>query len=329
MVPAMSLILLTGASGFLGGHVLLAALEAGHDVRATVRSASREQSVRDLLERAGAERVDAVSFAYADLTEDDGWAAAAEGCDLVLHTASPFPGSEPAHEEDLIVPARNGTLRALRAAHAAGAARVVVTSSFAAVGYGGEPTNGKAYTEADWTDVDAPDVRAYIKSKTVAERAAWDYVATHDDAPQLATINPPFIIGPATGTTESTSLAFIENILRGQIAPIARRFGLVDVRDVADLHLRALTHERAAGQRYLAAAYDNLSIADIALAIKDAAGDDAVPVDRETLQQLLPDLAEVHISSEKARSELAWTPRPLRSALLDTVEGLNLAPAES
>jgi nucleoside-diphosphate-sugar epimerase len=321
----MPKILLTGASGFVGGHILLAALEAGHDVRATVRSAAREDVVRELLERAGATRADAVSFAHADLTDDAGWADAADGCTHVLHTASPFPGAEPEHEDELIVPAREGTLRVLRAAHAAGAQRVVVTSSFAAVGYGIKPANGEAYTEVDWTDVEATGVGAYIKSKTIAERAAWNYVAEHDDAPELATVNPPFIIGPATGTTDSTSLAFIEKVLRGTVDPIPRRFGLVDVRDVADLHLRALTDARAAGRRFLAAAYDDLTIADIALAIKDAAGDDAVPVTREELEQMLPDVPHLRISHDRARTELGWAPRPLREALADTVASLAAA----
>ena len=166
-------VLVTGGSGFLGLHTILQLLERGYRVRATVRSLTREPEVRATIAAAGVDASDRLSFVAADLLSDDGWAAAVDGAEFVLHVASPFPASAPDHEDDLIIPAREGTLRVLRAARDAGVRRVVVTSSFAAVGYGVEPGD-HVFTEVDWTDASA-DIGAYIKSKAIAERAAWDF----------------------------------------------------------------------------------------------------------------------------------------------------------
>ncbi|RYD95421.1 MAG: NAD-dependent epimerase/dehydratase family protein, partial [Sphingomonadales bacterium] len=170
----MSKVLVTGGSGFVGSHVILQLLAAGHLVRTTVRSLDREPEVRATLERAGADTY-RLGFAAADLERDSGWAEAAADCDYVQHVASPFPISQPKDEQELIRPAVEGTLRVLRAARDAGVKRVVLTSSFAAIGYGhGE--RSAAFTEADWTDVNGPAVQPYMKSKTLAERAAWDFI---------------------------------------------------------------------------------------------------------------------------------------------------------
>ncbi len=172
----MSLVLVTGGSGFIGGHCVLQCLAAGHQVRTTVRNLSREPEVRALLKKAGASGDDRLTFAAADLERDAGWPEAVAGCDFVLHVASPFPLAVPKHEDELIVPARDGALRVLKAARAAGVRRVVLTSSFAAVGYGHKEQSAP-FDEASWTDPNGPGVGAYAKSKTLAERAAWDYVA--------------------------------------------------------------------------------------------------------------------------------------------------------
>src|ERR1700742_2140149 len=170
------LVLVTGGSGFIGVHCIDQLLRAGYRVRATVRSLGREKDIRAMLHTAGTPRQEALSVVAADLGQDAGWKEAVTGCRFVHHVASPFPLAAPKHEDELIVPAREGTLRVLRAARHGGVRRVVVTSSFAAVGYGHEPQDAP-FDETSWTDVTREDVQPYMKSKTVAERAAWDFVA--------------------------------------------------------------------------------------------------------------------------------------------------------
>src|ERR1700754_3572494 len=191
----MTTVLVTGGSGFVGGHCIAQLLTAGHQVRTTIRSATREADARAMLKAADVEPGDRLSFAVADLEHDSGWREAVAGCDYVLHVASPLPTSEPEHEDDIIIPAREGTLRVLRAARDAGVKRVVLISSFGAVGYGHKPRK-TPFTEADWTDISGADVTAYIKSKTLAERAAWDFIAREGDKLELSVINPVGIFGP-------------------------------------------------------------------------------------------------------------------------------------
>ena len=242
-------VLVTGGSGFLGLHTILQLLDRGYRVRTTVRSPAGEAQVREI---AG----DGIEFFAADLLADDGWAAAADGADFVLHVASPFPGVAPDHEDDLIIPAREGTLRVLRAARDAGVQRTVVTSSFAAVGYGRRELGDHVFTEEDWTDPSA-DIGAYIKSKAIAERAAWDFARGEME---LAVVNPVGIFGPVLGPDRSASIGLISALLGGAMAGGMPRlaFSVVDVRDAADLHLRAMTDPAAAGERFIAAAGDGV-----------------------------------------------------------------------
>src|SRR6266481_3603432 len=194
----MSTVLVTGGSGFIGSHSILQLLATGHRVRTTVRRLEREGEVRAMLKEGGAEPGDRVFFAAADLENDAGWAEAAAGCDYVLHVASPFPPSVPKHEDELIVPAREGALRVLRASRDAGVKRVVLTSSFAAIGYGQKPQT-TPFTEADWTDPNGDDVLPYVKSKTLAERAAWDFIANQGGGLELSVVNPVGVFGPVLG----------------------------------------------------------------------------------------------------------------------------------
>src|SRR5689334_20811947 len=202
------LVLVTGGSGFLAAHCILRLLEQGYTVRTTVRSLAREPEVRAMLAVGGAVHTDRLSFAAADLTRDAGWPEAVAGCDYVLHLASPFPPSQPKNEDELIIPARDGALRALRAARDAGVKRVVLTSSFAAIGYGHEPTD-RPFTEETWTDLNG-HVSAYAKSKTLAERAAWDFVAREGGALELSVINPVGVLGPVFGPDVSTSIQIVQ-----------------------------------------------------------------------------------------------------------------------
>ena len=212
---AVGLVLVTGGSGFIGAHCILQLLNAGYRVRTTVRSLDREASVRRMLKTGGAEPGMALSFAAADLMQDKGWPEAVAGCDFVLHVASPFPAAVPKHEDDLIVPAREGALRVLRASRDAAVKRVVLTSSFAAIGYGPNPTN-RPFSEDDWTDSNG-NVGAYVKSKTVAERAAWDFIAQEGGALELSVVNPVGVFGPVLGPDISTSILIVQRLDRKSV----------------------------------------------------------------------------------------------------------------
>src|SRR5258705_3540857 len=203
----MSTVPVTGGSGFVGSHCILQLLAAGHQVRTTVRNLRREADVRAMLKEGGAEPGDRLSFAVADLEADAGWTEAVAGCEYVLHVASPFPQNVPRHEDELIVPAREGALRVLRASRDAGVKRVVLTSSFAAIGYGHKPQN-TPFNETSWTDPTG-DVTAYVKSKTLAERAAWHFIVTEGGGLELSVVNPVGVLGPVLWPDYSTSIQLV------------------------------------------------------------------------------------------------------------------------
>ncbi|MEV4343072.1 NAD-dependent epimerase/dehydratase family protein [Actinoplanes sp. NPDC049596] len=286
------LVLVTGGSGFVGSYVVRRALAAGYRVRTTVRSRPLKgvESVR------------------ADLLSDDGWDSAVAGASYVLHVASPFPAAQPEDENDLIVPAREGTLRVLRAARAAGVRRVVLTSSFAAVGYGHGDT-GRVFTERDWTDVAGPGVSPYVKSKTLAERAAWDFAAR--GGPELTVLNPTGIFGPVLGPAWSSSVDLVAGILTGAMTSVPDiTITPVDVRDLADLHLLAMTRPDAAGERYIACGPDEVTLSSVAALL--GRGDLPVgPGDRPR-----------HTTNAKAVTTFDWHPRPAAEMFLDTARSL-------
>ena len=331
-------VLVTGGSGFVGAHCVLRLLQAGHPVRTTVRSPARAEAVRAMVRAAGVQAGDALSFAYADLTADDGWAGAAKGCEYVLHVASPFPSRVPEHEDDLIVPARDGTLRVLRAARDAGVRRVVLTSSFAAIGYG-HADRGRTLGEQDWTEVDGPHVGAYAKSKTLAERAAWEFVEREGGSLELAAINPGGVLGPVLGPEVSTSPLFIQRLLDRDLPSLPRlSYYVVDVRDLAELHLRAMTDPAAAGERFLAVAGPPMWIADIARVLHDQLGAAGRRVPTRVLpnalvrvaalfdsspRPFLPELGKVKpVDGGKARRVLGWEPRSAEETIVASAESL-------
>ncbi|MCR5859466.1 aldehyde reductase [Mesorhizobium sp. J428] len=332
------LVLVTGGSGFIGAHCIVRLIAAGYRVRTTVRSLAREADVREMLKEGGCEAGDRLSFAEADLMRDAGWLEAAAGCDYVLHVASPLPVAQPNDADELVRPARDGALRVLRAARDAGVKRVVMTSSFAAIGYGNTPSGG-VYTEKDWTDTDKP-IGAYVKSKALAERAAWDFLAREGNGLELATVNPVVVLGPVLGRDYSASVVLIETLLKGGAPAVPKlMFGVVDVRDVADLHLLAMTRPEAKGERFLAVAGDFLSVREIALALKAGMGPAAAKVPTwvapnwvirlgalfsPTLRTVAgPELGrEKNASAAKARQMLGWSPRSPQEAIVATGESL-------
>lgn len=335
---AGELVLVTGGSGFIGARCILQLLEGGYRVRTTVRSLSRGGEVRAMLKAGGAEPGEALSLVAADLTSDVGWSEAVKDCAFVLHVASPFPPAAPAHEDELIVPAREGALRVLRAARDAGVKRVVLTSSFAAIGYG-QPPRSTPFTEADWTDPAGGDVRAYVKSKTLAERAAWDFLAKEGGALELAVVNPVGVFGPVLGADYSTSILLVQRLMDAAMPGCPRMsFGVVDVRDVADLHIRAMTNPAAKGERFLAVAGDHVWIKDIALMLKRRMGEAGrrvptgelpswlvrlVAMSDAAVAQITPELGKYKNSSnEKARRLLGWAPRSSEDAVVATAESM-------
>jgi nucleoside-diphosphate-sugar epimerase len=333
----MSKVLVTGGSGFIGSHCILQLLTAGHEVRTTVRDLKREGEVRAMVRAGGGDAGDRLSFVAADLTRDAGWAEAVAGCDFVHHVASPFPAGAPKHEDDLIIPARQGAVRVLRASRDAGVKRVVLTSSYAAIGYGRDPLE-RPFDERDWSNPDA-GIGAYAKSKTLAERAAWDFIEREGGGLELAVVNPVGVFGPVLAKDYSTSILIVQKMLEGALPGVPKIWlGVVDVRDVADLHLRAMTQPAAAGERFLAVAGDFLAISEIGAILKKNLGERAKKVPTRELpdwllrlvalfdssvRMAIPELGKKkNGTSAKAIRLLGWKPRSAEESILATAQSL-------
>lgn len=242
------LVLLTGLSGFIAKHVAHTLLNAGYRVRGTVRTRAKGEGARSALSRSGVD-VSRLEIVELDLSSDRGWAEAAEGCRYVQHTASPFPGAPPRDKFALVPVARDGTLRVVEAAKRAGVERLVLTSSVVAV-YHGHEAKGRTFTEADVSNVQSDSISSYAVSKTLAEQAAWEAVASHPM--EMAVLNPALVLGPALDAETGTSLSIIAMMMKGMmpLVPTAR-FGVVDVRDVAEAHRRAMVLPDAVGRRFI------------------------------------------------------------------------------
>lgn len=331
-------VLVTGGSGFIAGHCILQLLAQGHLVRSTIRSLAREDPARAILEKAGMMRGDSLSFVAADLMSGQGWAEAVENIDVVLHVASPVQPGHVENEDSLIIPAREGTLRVLRAARDAGVKRVVLTSAFHAVSWG-HPHNGHTFTEKDWTVVDGPGVDAYGKSKTLAERAAWDFMAREGGTMELTTMLPVAVMGPVLGHDISGANHVIQRMLEGAMPALPNLFiPIVDVRDVARAHVLAMTSKAAASERFLLSNGPALPLKGIAAIIKENLGDDAARVPTRSipdfvvrlaalfnteLRGFVPDLGYAKkTSNDKARQVLGWTPRPPQDAIVDAAKSM-------
>jgi dihydroflavonol-4-reductase len=322
-------VLVTGATGFVAGHVIAELLEHGYAVRGTVRDLAATGK-RAHLQRLGGD----LEFAAANLDSDAGWAEAVEGCDYVLHVASPFPPGPPKDERQMITTAVEGTLRVLRASAASGTVRrIVLTSSIAAIAYGHK--EDKVRTEDDWTVLE--HVAAYQKSKTLAERAAWNWAA-QQPGPELAVINPGMVLGPLQHAETSTSHEPVRRLLIGDMPGVPRiGWSPVDVRDLASAHRLALESPAAPGNRYICAG-EPLWMRDMATALAAEYGPRGFPVPTRKLPDLavravalfdkgvrltVPTLGRAElVSAAKAKRELGWTMRPARESLRDTVESL-------
>ncbi len=331
----MKTVLVTGGSGYLGGWCVVELLRRGYRVRTTVRDLSREAEVRARIEPE-VDAGDKLSVLAADLSSDDGWEQAVDGCDYVMHVASPFPPVQPRDPDELIVPAREGTLRVLRAAFDAGVGRVVVTSSIAAVG-GSTSRSSVPLTEESWTDADNPKLTPYTRSKTIAEHAAWDFAREQGALEKLAVVNPGAIIGPVLSDDRSFSLELIERLLKGMPGTPRLGYSIVDVRDVADLQIRAMTAPEAGGERFIAV-NEFWWMSEVAAVLRDRLGRDAPKVPKRSVPDLLvrgmaifdPSIRSiigqlgrrVEMSSEKAKTQLDWSPRPVEETVVDCAQSL-------
>jgi nucleoside-diphosphate-sugar epimerase len=328
-------VLVTGGSGFLGGWCVIELLRRGYAVRTAVRSRSREPQVRAAV-GSEVDPGDRLTVLAADLTSDDGWPEAVQGCDYVLHVASPFPPKQPKDPDELILPAREGTLRVLRASLDAGVKRVVVTSSVAAIRLS-EGAAVRPLDEGDWTDPDTPGLTPYVRSKTIAEQAAWDLVRERGEEDHLSVVNPGAIIGPVLNDDLSYSLQAVQRLLDGMPGVPRMGFSLVDVRDVADLEIKAIRAPEAGGERFIAAT-QFLWMGEIGGVLRERLGEGASKVPTRTVPNLPvrgmalfdPGIRSVvgglgkrtDLSSEKARDALGWAPRPIEDTIAETGESL-------
>ena len=326
-------VLVSGGSGYIAGFLIRQLVAEGWMVHTTVRSLTREAAVRELL----AVDNSRVRFFAADLNADAGWAEAMAGCSHVAHVASPLPMGVPKHADELIVPARDGALRALRAAKAAGVKRFVMTSSVAAISYG----RGRGvhhFTEADWTDLSQPGLTPYIQSKTVAERAARDWVAQEGGSMEYCSICPSVVLGPVWSRDYSASLVIVKKLLDGSLGATPDiGFGVVDVRDVADLHVRALKAPNMAGERFIASGRF-MKLREVADVLRAELGPQAAKVTTRNVPDwlvrgaaLFNPLAKAVVgelgsvrnqSPAHAKAVLGWATRPVEQSIVDSARSL-------
>ncbi|MBK5232004.1 MAG: aldehyde reductase [Thermoleophilia bacterium] len=326
-----STVLVTGGSGFLGGRSVNQLLEQGYRVRTTVRDESKAPALRSAV-TAGVDGEPDLTFFEADLDSDTGWDEAVAGCDFVLHIASPFPASQPKNPQELIGPARDGALRVLKAALDAGVKRVVMTSSTAAIRSDGGPERSGPYTEEDWTDPELPGLTPYAQSKTIAERAAWHLVEQSGDTDRLAVVNPSAILGPLLGDEDSSSLQIIQRMLDGMPGVPRLGFSFVDVRDTADLHIRAMISPAAGGKRFIASG-PFLWMSEVAEILRTELPEEGAKAPKRivpkplvrlmglfdpAIRSLIGDIGkESHFSNARAKDLLGWEPRPINETVAD------------
>jgi nucleoside-diphosphate-sugar epimerase len=335
----MQQVLVTGGTGFVASHCILQLLQQGYAVKTTIRSPDKKDKVLDMLRTGGITDFQHIQFIIADLTEDKNWSVAVADCTFVLHVASPIYLRVPKDPEEMIRPAVDGTLRVLKAARDGGVKRVVMTSNFGAVGYSHkDPTT--LITEKEYTDPQEKGLSAYNKSKVMAERAAWQFIREQGNGLELCTVNPMGIFGPSLGPDLSSGFELLRNIMNGTLKAIPNiTLGIVDVRDVADLHLKAMKSSQANGERFLALAGGTMSLVQMAHLIKNKMPAIGEKISTRTLADWKVKLAAMlgnqkakalapmlginrNASNEKAITVLGWAPRNNETAVLASAESL-------
>lgn len=334
-------VLVTGGSGFIGAHCILQLAAAGYKIRSTVRDWKRRAELDEIFNSvannyAHGNKV-SVDWFQADLNHDQGWQEAVNGCDYVLHVASPVPLSMPKNENELINPAKEGSLRVLRAAAAAKVKRVVLTSSVAAVS-SGSTSRDAVYTSADWANPDAAGVSAYARSKTYAERAAWDFIQKDKSGLELSVINPSVVFGPIIEKDLGASVSIIKMCLNGKLPGIPNiGFECVDVRDVAILHVKAMTSPKAAGKRFICS-NDYIRLSDIVSLLKDKYPQYKKRLPNKTIPNFIIKIAALFSSKLKIISSnlgkvsrydtsetiktLDWQPKSVQEAIFSAADSL-------
>ncbi|MBL4238606.1 SDR family oxidoreductase [Vibrio fluvialis] len=332
-------VLVTGGTGFVATQVILQLLHQGYRVNTTVRSLGSQTQLFETLQDAGIQEIqDNLRLIEADLLDDNNWLSAMQNCDYVLHVASPLPVGDPNNEDDVIKPAVEGTLRVLTFAKKAGVKRVVMTSNFGAVGYSHTDTS-QVITEQSWTNPKQKGLSVYNKSKVLAERAAWDYIHNEGKGLELTVINPMGIFGPLINQRLSAGHTLLRQLMSGEMHRLPDiTMGIVDVRDVADLHIRAMLSPQAAGERFLALAGGTMSLMDIAHYLKEAMPQHSANISTKALPTWLLKVVAVfnpkaraikplvgvyrQASNQKARTMLGWQPRSNEQAVLAAAQSL-------
>lgn len=332
-------VLVTGGSGFVGVHSILQLLQKGYNVKTTVRNLKRKDEVIKMLKNGGITSVDNLTFITADLTKDENWDEAVKDCTYVLHVASPIFLTLPKDQNEMIRPAVDGALRVLKAARNAGVKRVVMTSNFGAVGYSHKNLN-IPITENEWTNPNEKGLSSYNKSKVLAEKAAWNFIKTEGGNLEFTTINPTAIFGPSLSPKLSSGFELLKNLLDGSMKAVPNLYmNIIDVRDVADLHIRAMTNPNANGERFLALADGKMSLPEMASYLKEKMPEVTKNVSTKKIpdwvvkigglfSSKLKNLASMlttsrNVSNEKAKTILAWKPIATKEeAITETVKSM-------
>jgi len=335
-----AIVLVTGGTGFVARQIILQLLQKGYRVRTTVRNLASNTELKGMLKAQGvAAAINNLSFAEAELTRDDNWQEVMKGCKYVLSVASPLFFEKPKNEQEAIRPAVEGILRILKFAEREGVKRVVMTSNFGAVGFT-QTDKSRETTETDWTDTAAKGLSAYEKSKTLAERAAWDFIRSEGGKLELVTINAVAILGPTLDAHISGSFHLLKNLLNGSMKAVPNiALNIVDVRDVADLHIRAMLIPEASGQRFIASADGQITLPEIAALLRNRRPDVSQLVATRRLPDWVLSLGALfseqakealllirmnrNVSNQKARTVLGWRPiAPQEEILLASVDSM-------
>ncbi|MGQ2374870.1 SDR family oxidoreductase [Companilactobacillus zhachilii] len=332
------LVVVTGGSGFIAIHIILQLLEQGYAVRTTIRSQTKKEVVKEMLTNGGITDFSNLSFSLADLNSDANWEETMTGASYVIHVASPTPKLNFKNEAEMIRPAVDGVLRVLKAARDNGVKRVVLTSAYGAI-FAGHKNRATPYTEKDWTNLNAENIHPYQKSKTMSEMAAWNFIKTEGQGLELAAVNPVGVMGPVLSAKYSHSNIQIQEMLEGKINALPKiDSGYVDVRDVASLHILAMTSAKANGERFLATTGETLSMMEVADILREAFPEYAKKLPTKLLPNFIvktaaffqPQLRMIasivdeyaETSNEKAKLLLGWQPRSAKTAIIATAQSM-------